>query len=113
MILKDLFLMNFACSSSITDWCIVYCFYCINQFYSHQFFMIYAIHLVYFSSSVLNADQLTAVQHIVTERSEYNPPFVIYGPFGTGKTETIAQAVMVLIKERKDFKILICAQSNR
>lgn len=105
--------MNFACSSSITDWCTVYCFYCINQFYSHQFFMIYAIHLVYFSSSVLNADQLTAVQHIVTERSEYNPPFVIYGPFGTGKTETIAQAVMVLIKERKDFKILICAQSNR
>ncbi|XP_022318175.2 3'-5' exoribonuclease HELZ2-like isoform X3 [Crassostrea virginica] len=64
------------------------------------------------NSSVLNADQLTAVQHIVTERSDYNPPFVIYGPFGTGKTETIAQAVMVLIKERRDYKILICAQSN-
>lgn len=84
-----------------------------TNFTAISFFMIYAIHLVYFSSSVLNADQLTAVQHIVTERSEYNPPFVIYGPFGTGKTETIAQAVMVLIKERKDFKILICAQSNR
>ena len=62
---------------------------------------------------MLNADQLTAVQHIVTERSDYNPPFVIYGPFGTGKTETIAQAVMVLIKERRDYKILIGAQYNR
>ncbi|XP_061191305.1 helicase with zinc finger domain 2-like [Saccostrea echinata] len=64
------------------------------------------------NSSVLNPDQLTAVQHIVTERVGYNPPFVIYGPFGTGKTETIAQAVMVLIRERPDSKILICAQSN-
>lgn len=67
----------------------------------------------YFSSSVLNADQMAAVRHIVAERTGYTPPFVLYGPFGTGKTETIAQATMVLLKETRETRILICSQSNR
>jgi superfamily I DNA and RNA helicase len=37
----------------------------------------------------------------------------LHGAFGTGKTETIGQASMVLLKERPTAKILICAQSNR
>jgi len=65
------------------------------------------------SSSVLNADQMAAVKHIAAERTGYTAPFVLYGPFGTGKTETVAQATMVLLKEKPDSKILICSQSNR
>ena len=56
---------------------------------------------------------MEAVKHIVAERTGYTPPFVIYGPFGTGKTETLAQAAMVLLKEKPQTRILICAQSNR
>ena len=56
---------------------------------------------------------MQAVKHIVAQRSGYTAPFVMFGPFGTGKTETLAQAAMVLLKERPDARILICAQSNR
>ncbi|GFN78225.1 helicase with Zinc finger domain 2-like isoform x3, partial [Plakobranchus ocellatus] len=64
-------------------------------------------------SNVLNEDQMTAVRHIVVQREGYTPPFVMYGPFGTGKTETLAQATMTLLRERKDnCRILICTQSN-
>ena len=66
-----------------------------------------------FRSQILNPDQMEAVRHIVADRTGYTPPFVIYGPFGTGKTETIAQAAMVLLKEKMETRILICAQSNR
>ncbi|XP_033763482.1 LOW QUALITY PROTEIN: helicase with zinc finger domain 2-like [Pecten maximus] len=64
------------------------------------------------SSDILNVEQIQAVKHIVAQRSGYTPPFVMYGPFGTGKTETIAQAAMVLLKEKPTARILICAQSN-
>jgi len=74
---------------------------------------VYNWYFIVFSSSILNGDQVQAVQHIVAERLGYTPPFVIYGAFGTGKTETIGQASMVLLKERPTAKILICAQSNR
>ncbi|RUS75490.1 hypothetical protein EGW08_016758 [Elysia chlorotica] len=64
-------------------------------------------------SSVLNEDQMIAVRHIVVQRDGYTPPFIMYGPFGTGKTETLAQATMALLRERKDScRILICTQSN-
>lgn len=66
-----------------------------------------------FSSNILNGDQIQAVQHIVAERTGYTPPFVIYGAFGTGKTETMGQAAMVLLRERPDSRVLICTQSNR
>ncbi|XP_059174915.1 helicase with zinc finger domain 2-like isoform X2 [Physella acuta] len=63
-------------------------------------------------SSVLNEDQLTAVRHIVVPRDGYTPPFIMYGPFGTGKTETLAQATMTLLRERANARILICTQTN-
>lgn len=68
---------------------------------------------VVFRSHVLNDDQMTAVRHIVTQRDGYTPPFIMYGPFGTGKTETLAQATMTLLKDRPNARILICTQSNR
>ena len=57
---------------------------------------------------------MIAVRHIVVQREGYTPPFIMYGPFGTGKTETLAQATMTLLRERReDCRILICTQSNR
>ncbi|XP_041364401.1 helicase with zinc finger domain 2-like [Gigantopelta aegis] len=69
-------------------------------------------HIFKISSKVLNEDQMKAVRHIVAEHIGYSPPFIMYGPFGTGKTETLAQAAMVLVKESSSARILICAQSN-
>ena len=53
------------------------------------------------------------VRHVMAERLGYSPPMIIYGPFGTGKTETMAQATMLLMKERPKARILICTHSNR
>ncbi|XP_012934940.1 helicase with zinc finger domain 2 isoform X2 [Aplysia californica] len=63
-------------------------------------------------SDVLNEDQMTAVRHIVLAPEGHNPPFIMYGPFGTGKTETLAQATMAVLKHKPDSHILICTQSN-
>ncbi|KAL8623914.1 hypothetical protein ACOMHN_054255 [Nucella lapillus] len=69
-------------------------------------------HTLKVSSRNLNTDQMAAVRYIVADRTGYTPPFIMFGPFGTGKTETLAQAVMVLLREKPATKILICAQSN-
>ncbi|GFR93377.1 helicase with zinc finger domain 2, partial [Elysia marginata] len=64
-------------------------------------------------SQFLNEDQLAAVRHIVVPREGATPPLIIYGPFGTGKTETLAQATMALLATQKDqCRILLCTQSN-
>ncbi|XP_013417543.1 helicase with zinc finger domain 2 isoform X2 [Lingula anatina] len=70
------------------------------------------VHNLKLSSSVLNDDQMKVVQHIVAERTGYTPPLIVYGPFGTGKTETLAQSVMILLNERPDARVLICTHSN-
>ena len=51
-------------------------------------------------SEVLNEGQLSAVRHILVGgwASQAPPPLVLYGPFGTGKTETLAQATMALLR---------------
>ena len=66
-----------------------------------------------FRSDVLNDDQMRIVRHVMIDRHGYAPPMIIYGPFGTGKTETMAQATMLLMRERPQSKILICTHSNR
>ena len=70
--------------------------------------------LSYFvSSHVLNEDQMTIIRHIVAESDGYTPPLIIYGSFGTGKSETLAQATMLLLKQRPNARILLCTHSNR
>ena len=45
---------------------------------------------------------------------EYNsPPLVVFGPFGTGKTFTLNQAVRLLVQLDKAHRILLCTHSNR
>ncbi|GFN76046.1 helicase with Zinc finger domain 2, partial [Plakobranchus ocellatus] len=64
-------------------------------------------------STFLNEEQLIAVRHIVVQRNGYIPPLIMYGPFGTGKTQTLASATKALLFAQKDqVRILICTQSN-
>lgn len=63
----------------------------------------------------LNKPQATALSHILDPRPK--PPLLIFGPFGTGKTRTIAEAVKELCRLHsgnpdENLRILICTHSN-
>ncbi|KAK4872883.1 hypothetical protein RN001_014912 [Aquatica leii] len=59
----------------------------------------------------LNLKQKEAVIAITTSFSTPLPPILIIGPFGTGKTFTLAQAIKQLSKN-PEAKVLICTHSN-
>lgn len=59
----------------------------------------------------LNVKQKEAVVAITTPLFVKIPPILVIGPFGTGKTFTLAQAVKDLIKDDNN-KILLCTHSN-
>lgn len=59
----------------------------------------------------LNLKQKEAVVAITTPVTVMLPPILIIGPFGTGKTYTLAQAIKQLLIQ-SDTKILICTHSN-
>lgn len=60
----------------------------------------------------LNENQKKVIQRIASP--EYNaPPLVVFGPFGTGKTFTLNQAVRLLVQLDKSHRILLCTHSNR
>ncbi|KAG9001263.1 hypothetical protein FRB93_012190 [Tulasnella sp. JGI-2019a] len=58
-----------------------------------------------------NRPQLEAVTAILN-RNSASVPFVVFGPPGTGKTVTIVEAILQLIKRKSSIKILACAPSN-
>ncbi|XP_069544395.1 3'-5' exoribonuclease HELZ2, partial [Brachyistius frenatus] len=61
----------------------------------------------------LNTKQQSAV-HFITGRSgaqQFVAPLLIYGPFGTGKTLTLATAARELIRQPHN-KVLICTHTN-
>lgn len=67
------------------------------------------------SNSRLNSSQSYALRQMLSPQP--GPPLLILGPFGTGKTRTIAEAIKELIsmqlKNRTtDFRILLCTHSN-
>ncbi|ESO89022.1 hypothetical protein LOTGIDRAFT_154096 [Lottia gigantea] len=62
------------------------------------------------SGGRLSEDQLKTVRHIVAKKN-YSPPLIVYGPFGTGKTETLAESTKILLTEKK-CRILICTFTN-
>ncbi|XP_060520243.1 probable helicase with zinc finger domain isoform X2 [Cylas formicarius] len=61
--------------------------------------------------SRLNIKQKEAVNAITTPLCVQLPPILVIGPFGTGKTFTLAQAIRNLIKDSSN-RILLCTHSN-
>ncbi|RZC35695.1 helicase with zinc finger domain, partial [Asbolus verrucosus] len=61
--------------------------------------------------SRLNLKQKEAVVAITTPIYVKIPPILVIGPFGTGKTFTLAQAIKELIKDESN-RILLCTHSN-
>lgn len=39
-------------------------------------------------------------------------PYIVFGPPGTGKTVTIAEAILQIKKRDETAKILVCASAN-
>ena len=70
-------------------------------------------HLNNFRSEYFNPTQLEIVQHMMTIRKQYTPPLVVYGPFGSGKTETLAHATDQVLTHRPESRVLICALNDR
>uniref|UniRef100_A0A2K5I4S5 C3H1-type domain-containing protein n=1 Tax=Colobus angolensis palliatus TaxID=336983 RepID=A0A2K5I4S5_COLAP len=60
----------------------------------------------------LNAKQKEAVLAITTPLAIQLPPVLIIGPYGTGKTFTLAQAVKHILQQQETSRILICTHSN-
>ncbi|KAK7502369.1 hypothetical protein BaRGS_00006322, partial [Batillaria attramentaria] len=60
---------------------------------------------------LLNKQQREAILAITAPLCKTQPPLLIIGPFGTGKTYTLAQAAK-LVLEQEDTRILICTHSN-
>ncbi|XP_026274048.1 probable helicase with zinc finger domain [Frankliniella occidentalis] len=59
----------------------------------------------------LNVKQKEAIVAITTPLSIKLPPVLIIGPFGTGKTYTLAQAIKQLLTV-PEYRILVCTHSN-
>ncbi|XP_063152940.1 3'-5' exoribonuclease HELZ2 [Candoia aspera] len=60
-----------------------------------------------------NAKQKQALSFITGQVSDFRraPPLLIYGPFGTGKTFTLAMATLEIIKQPQT-RVLICTHTN-
>ncbi|XP_016312565.1 LOW QUALITY PROTEIN: helicase with zinc finger domain 2-like [Sinocyclocheilus anshuiensis] len=61
----------------------------------------------------LNEKQQAAMNFVlgVTDNRCSIPPLLIYGPFGTGKTQTLAKMIQALVQQPQN-KILICTHTN-
>ncbi|CAK9797315.1 Probable helicase with zinc finger domain [Anthophora plagiata] len=62
--------------------------------------------------SLLNLEQKKALGMITAPMEIPMPPILLLGPFGTGKTFTIAQALRILLTRSTEYKILLCTHSN-
>lgn len=67
---------------------------------------------VNFRFSLLNVEQKRALAAITAPDKISMPPVLLLGPFGTGKTFTIAQALRYLLTKSSEYKILLCTHSN-
>jgi len=60
----------------------------------------------------LNEDQLKIVDYVRTKKRHLVAPLVVYGAFGTGKTEALAQSAILMTSSSDDVRLLICTQTN-
>ncbi|XP_008942288.1 PREDICTED: helicase with zinc finger domain 2, partial [Merops nubicus] len=65
------------------------------------------------SPQIGNSKQKLAISFITgqTTSTRQVPPLLIYGPFGTGKTFTLAMATMEILRQR-NTRVLICTHTN-
>jgi superfamily I DNA/RNA helicase len=59
----------------------------------------------------LNPKQKEAVVAITTPCESKLPPILLIGPFGTGKTYTLAQAIKQILLQ-PNTRVLVCTHSN-
>lgn len=73
------------------------------------------INRIEWSSEDINDEQKHAVTNILKQTS-YPFPYVLFGPPGTGKTRTIIEAILQIIRGSNAIEspenILVCATSN-
>ena len=62
--------------------------------------------------SRLNAKQREAIVAITTSLECSLPPILVIGPFGTGKTFTLAHAAVKTLEQDASHRVLICTHSN-
>jgi hypothetical protein len=65
-----------------------------------------------FKNFRLNERQKVPVALMMAPKTEILPPILILGPFGTGKTSTIAQALRILLVNDKSSRVILCTHSN-
>ena len=58
----------------------------------------------------MDPSQIEVVSRIL-EPEANSPPLVVFGPFGTGKTFTLHQAIRELVA-RRNKRILLCTHTN-
>ena len=58
----------------------------------------------------LNDNQREVITRILAPES-HSPPLVVFGPFGTGKTFTLHQAIRHLVTKGNN-RILLCTHTN-
>lgn len=58
----------------------------------------------------INEEQMRCVQMILGCKGA--PPYLVHGPPGTGKTQTLVEAILQLYTTRKNARMLVCAPSN-
>ncbi|KZT00672.1 P-loop containing nucleoside triphosphate hydrolase protein [Laetiporus sulphureus 93-53] len=66
---------------------------------------------IYNSLIISNPPQLQAITSI-SEQPAGSPPFVIFGPPGTGKTITVVECIRQIQRLNPRARILVCAPSN-
>ncbi|KIP11927.1 hypothetical protein PHLGIDRAFT_124574 [Phlebiopsis gigantea 11061_1 CR5-6] len=59
-----------------------------------------------------NSEQLQAITAIVL-RPPGSVPFVLFGPPGTGRRETLVESIRLILKNDPAAKVLVCAPSNK
>jgi len=60
----------------------------------------------------LNEDQMKIIDYVSSKKHHVVAPLVVYGAFGTGKTESLATSAILLASSSDDVKLLICTQTN-
>lgn len=76
------------------------------------FLLSVVMHRIRWQTGDINDEQKLAVLSILEQRS-FPHPYVLFGPPGTGKTKTLVEAILQMVRMRSMRKhILVCATSN-